>query len=189
MPRFLPEAEDGPVRTLANTAVEGDHFILAAGAWASSLAPCYGSTLSTAQAVGYMRLTEEELERYKELPIYINFSIGWFNFPPHRESRMLKMAIHDWGYTRSPGPEEKALPGAVISIPPLKAPRERANFVPVDGEKRLRQGLREVLPELADRPFERAALCWYTDTPTGDFIVDLHPDYKNLFIAGGGSGQ
>jgi len=177
------------VRTLADTSFEGDCFILAAGAWASSLAPFYGSTLSTAQVVGYVRLTEEEVERYAELPIYINFSTGWFNFPPHKESQMLKMAIHGWGYTRSPGPEEKAVLNADVSSPPLRAPRERANFVPMDGEERLKEGLREILPELAGRPFERVALCWYTDTPSGDFIMDFHPDYKNLFVAGGGSGQ
>ena len=177
------------VRTLAGTLVEGDHFILAAGAWASGLAPFHGSVLSTAQAVGYMHLTDEEMERYKDLPICINFSTGWFNFPPHKESRMLKMAIHGWGYTRSPSAEDKAAIKADVSSPPLKPPRERRNYVPADAERRLKEGLREILPELADRPFERVALCWYTDTPSGDFIIDYHPEYQNLFIAGGGSGQ
>ncbi|KAH6967612.1 FAD dependent oxidoreductase [Ilyonectria sp. MPI-CAGE-AT-0026] len=177
------------VRTLAANQIKGDHFILAAGAWASSLAPFYNSTLSTAQVVGYMELTDDETERLKHLPICINFSTGWFNFPPHKETRMLKMAIHGWGYTRSPSTEEKALLNADVSNPPLKAPRERANFVPRDGEERLREGLAEILPELADRPFQRVALCWYTDTPSGDFIMDYHPDYKNLFVAGGGSGH
>lgn len=177
------------VRTLAGTSVEGDHFILAAGAWASSLVPHYNSTLSTAQVVGYLRLTDEELERYKKLPIYINFSTGFFNFPPHEDSRMLKMAVHGWGYTRTPNAQEKAVLDADVSCPPLEAPRQRANYVPADGEERLKAGLREILPELADRPFERVALCWYTDTPSGDFIMDFHPNFKNLFVAGGGSGQ
>ncbi|CAG9984026.1 unnamed protein product [Clonostachys byssicola] len=186
------EDKDGQiwaVRTFAGTLIEGEHFILAAGAWASSIVPFYGSVLATAQVVGYMRLTDAELERYRELPISINFSTGWFNFPPHQESKLLKMAIHGWGYTRSPEPEEKATIKADVSMPPLKAPRERANFVPKDGENRLKEGLREILPELADRPFERTAVCWYTDTPSGDFIMDFHPDYKNLMVAGGGSGH
>lgn len=183
------EGQISAVRSLAGTQVEGDHFILAAGSWASSLAPFHGSVLSTAQVVGYMRLSDEEIEKLKDLPIYINFSTGWFNFPPHKESKMLKMAIHGWGYTRSPSAQEKVAWNADVSSPPLKAPRERANFVPADGERRLKDGLGEILPELADRPFERTALCWYTDTPSGDFIVDYHPDYKNLFLAGGGSGQ
>ncbi|KIW23627.1 uncharacterized protein PV07_11813 [Cladophialophora immunda] len=177
------------VRTLANTTVEGDHFVLATGAWSSGLVPMYNSTLSTAQVLGYVRLTESEMEKYKTLPIYANFSTGWFNFPPHRDTKMLKMAVHGWGYTRTPSESERAVMCNTKSSPPLVPPRQRHNFAPPDGEQRLRQGLRETLPELADRPFERVAMCWYTDTPTGDFVMDFDPDYKNLFVGGGGSGH
>ena len=178
------------VRTLDGGSVQGDHFILTAGAWSSGIVPMYNSTLSTAQVVGYVRLTESEMEKYKNLPIYTNSSTGWFNFPPHGDTKMLKMAIHGWGYTRSPSKAERArIIESNSSSPPLTPPRERPNFVPAEGEQRLRQGLREILPELGERPFEKVVLCWYTDTPTGDFIMDFHPDYKNLFIGGGGSGQ
>jgi sarcosine oxidase / L-pipecolate oxidase len=129
------------------------------------------------------------MKTYRDLPISITFSTGWFIFPPHPESKELKMAIHGWGYTRSPGELEQEALNPDTSMPPLKAPRERANYVPADGEARLREGLREILPELADRPFARQVLCWYTDTPSSDFIIDFHPDHRNLFIAGGGSGQ
>jgi sarcosine oxidase/L-pipecolate oxidase len=176
------------VRTLQDMTIHGSQFILSAGAWASTLVDFYNSTISTAQVLGYMRLTEEEVEKLQQLPIYINFGTGWFNFPPHNETKTLQVAVHGWGYTRSPHLSEAILRKRVSS-PPLKIVRERVNFVPKDGEERLREGLREILPELADRPFERLVMCWYTDTPTGDFIMDYHPDHKNLFIAGGGSGQ
>ena len=29
----------------------------------------------------------------------------------------------------------------------------------------------------------------YADTPTGDWLIDYHPDYENLFIASGDSGM
>ncbi|EXJ55485.1 hypothetical protein A1O7_08412 [Cladophialophora yegresii CBS 114405] len=178
------------VATLAGVPVTGDKFVLAAGAWAARLASFYNSTLSTAQIVGYMRLTPEEMRRLETLPIYINFSTDWFNFPPHGETQLLKMAVHGWGYTRRPDKDDPVITADCLSSPPLQPARStRPNFVPVDGESRLRQGLREILPELAGRPFERLALCWYTDTPSGDFIIDYHPDYKNLLVAGGGSGQ
>ncbi|KAJ5438727.1 uncharacterized protein N7458_009725 [Penicillium daleae] len=69
-------------RTLTGSRIEGDHFILSAGAWTSGLVPMYNSTLSTAQVLGYIRLTPAEMEKFKNLPIYSNFSTGWFNFPP-----------------------------------------------------------------------------------------------------------
>ncbi|PYH81762.1 fructosyl amine: oxygen oxidoreductase [Aspergillus uvarum CBS 121591] len=177
------------VRTLVGSPIEGDCFLLTAGAWGSSLVPMYNSTLTTGQVVAFLRLTPEELVKYKDLPMYANFSTGWFNFPPHEETGILKFAVHGWGYTRMPGPDEVLSNQVNVSAPPLIPPRERRNFVPADGEARLRDGLREILPELADRPFEKLALCWYTDTPTGDFIMDYHPDYKNLFIGGAGSGH
>lgn len=68
--------------TLKGAPIYGDHFVLAAGAWASSLVDMYNSTLSTAQALAYLCLTESEMRKYKDIPIYSNFSTGWFNFPP-----------------------------------------------------------------------------------------------------------
>jgi len=49
--------------------------------------------------------------------------------------------------------------------------------------------MRDIFPDLEPRGFEKVGLCWYNDTPSGDFIMDYHPDHKNLFIATGGSGQ
>ncbi|SCV49525.1 related to fructosyl amino acid oxidase [Fusarium fujikuroi] len=176
------------VKTLEGTPVRGDHFILAAGAWSSGIVPTYNSTLSTAQALGFLHLTDDEMVKYKNIPIYMNYATGWFNFPPHEDTKMLKFAVHGWGYTRAPSKGDNNSVESNISVPPPIS-RERKNFVPADAEERLRAGLREMLPELADRALARVALCWYTDTPTGDFIMDYHPDYKNLFVGGGGSGH
>lgn len=176
-------------RTLGGTRVEADNFVVSAGAWVSGLVPMYNSTLSTAQVLGYVRLTPAEMEKYKDLPIYSNASTGWFNFPPHEDTQTLKMAIHGWGYTRAPTSEDRNAVQSNASSPPLIPPRERINYVPADAESRLREGLREILPELGNRVFEKLAMCWYTDTPSGDFIMDWHPEYTNLFVGGGGSGQ
>ncbi|KAF5520441.1 L-pipecolate oxidase [Colletotrichum aenigma] len=175
-------------QTLGGMSIQGDHFVLAAGAWSSNLVPMYNSTLATAQVIAYTPLSDTEVQRYKKLPIYANFNTGWFNFPPHADTKTLKMAVHGWGYTRTPSKGE-ALIEANISTPRVYPSRERPNFCPSEGEERLRNGLREILPELADRPFEKVTMCWYTDTPSGDFIIDYHPDYQNLFVGGAGSGH
>ncbi|EXJ72301.1 uncharacterized protein A1O5_04805, partial [Cladophialophora psammophila CBS 110553] len=57
------------VQTLANTTIEADHLVLATGAWSSGLVPMCDSTLSTAQVLSYVRLTESEMGKYKEQPI------------------------------------------------------------------------------------------------------------------------
>lgn len=61
--------------------------------------------------------------------------------------------------------------------------------MPEDAQEGLRDGLRDLVPEFAERPWSRLRLCWYSDTPEGDFIVDKHPQIPGLFIATGGSGQ
>ncbi|RMZ84508.1 hypothetical protein DV737_g1141, partial [Chaetothyriales sp. CBS 132003] len=189
------------VETEAGNTMSGDMFILAAGAWTSRLVSMYNSTLATGQVLGFIKLTEVEMKKYRDLPICINFTTGWFCFPPHPDSMYLKFAVHGWGYThttRTDGssagtataPVGRESDNAIgLSAPPHRRAFRRTNFAPEDGVQRLRQGLQQILPELSSREFDRTAVCWYTDTPTGDFIMDFHPDHPNLFLATGGSGQ
>lgn len=176
------------VLTESDVAVPGDIFVLAAGAWTSRLVPMHQSILATGQVLGFMKLSAEEMDRYNNMPIYMNFSSGWFSFPPHERTGYLKFAVHGLGYTRS-AQANNSRRSVMLSSPPSRPRHVRKNFAPLDGVDRLRAGLKEVIPELASRPFDRVAVCWYTDTPTGDFIVDYHPDHNNLLIATGGSGQ
>ncbi|MCJ1253261.1 hypothetical protein MMC24_001072 [Lignoscripta atroalba] len=44
-------------------------------------------------------------------------------------------------------------------------------------------------PNPSPSPFTSTRLCWYTDTPTGDFLITYHPSYSGLFLATGGSGH
>lgn len=171
----------GAVRTANGKRVDGDLFIVATGAWTPSLVPAWNSMLAAAQVVGYLRLTPDEVAQLKDLPIYFNFSTGFFAFPPHEASGYLKVACHGFGYTAT-SPSD-------VSAPPSLAVSSRANFIPADGTRRLLAGLNDILPHLVSRGFEKVGLCWYNDTPSGDFIMDYHPEHRNLFIATGGSGQ
>jgi glycine/D-amino acid oxidase-like deaminating enzyme len=45
------------------------------------------------------------------------------------------------------------------------------------------------LPGLVGRPIIQAYVCQTEHTANGHFIIDRHPDYANLLIAGGGSGH
>lgn len=56
-----------------------------------------------------------------------------------------------------------------------------------DADRALRDGLSLFLPRFKDRPFAQRRLCWYTDTPKGDSIVDYNPEFENLFLATGGT--
>lgn len=44
-------------------------------------------------------------------------------------------------------------------------------------------------PRLAGQPVVRTRVCQTTDTDTADFVIDRHPEWENVWIAGGGSGH
>ncbi|KAJ6104803.1 hypothetical protein N7523_011123 [Penicillium sp. IBT 18751x] len=183
--RLASRSQDGTitsVKTSGGFNIDGDLFIIATGAWTASLIPAWNSMLAAGQIVGYMKLTLDEVAELRDIPIYFNFSTGFFCFPPHEGTGYLKVACHGFGYTNSNGTN--------ISSPPSKPPASRANFIPQDGMIRLVSGLKSILPRFADRSFERVGICWYNDPPPpGDFILDYHPDHKIVFIAAGGSGH
>jgi glycine/D-amino acid oxidase-like deaminating enzyme len=53
----------------------------------------------------------------------------------------------------------------------------------------LRNYLRSHIPRLGDAPIIETRVCQYENTWNGDFLVDRHPAFSNLWIVGGGSGH
>lgn len=174
------------------TIISGDLVIVAAGAWTGGLVDVFGQATATGQVLGYLELTEAEQEELGKMPVVLNLTSGVFIIPPR--NRILKVARHAYGYlnptTLSPlSSPNAATPGPVsypltqVSEPNLKIPQEGAND--------LRRALAEIvpLPGLAERRFMRTRLCWYSDTPTADFLIDYHPTWLGLFVATGDSGH
>jgi len=176
------------VRLRDGSTLNADLVILATGAWTGKLVDLRGRATATGQVLCYLELTEEEQERLGKMPVLLNMSSGLFIIPPR--NRLLKVARHGYGYSNpvsipSPSnPEETiivSLPRTVLDDPNLWVPRE--------GEEACEKALGEMIPELRHRPFTKSKICWYTDTPTGDFLITYHPELSNLFLATGGSGH
>ncbi len=49
--------------------------------------------------------------------------------------------------------------------------------------------LRNRFPALARAPLLESRVCQYENTSSGDFLIDRHPDFKNVWLVGGGSGH
>lgn len=173
------------VKTPSGDVLHGDYFILATGAWSLHLIDIGGVSVSNAQPVAFLQLTPSEAEMLSKNPVIIDLSTGWFVFPPTPRTHILKLAGHGYGYEVA----EAGSKAGQTSAPALDKDNAASSFVPQDTEKALRGGLSLFLPSLKDRPFVRRRLCWCTDTGKGDFIVDKHSSYMNLFMATGGSGQ
>lgn len=183
------------------TVLSADLVILAAGAWTASLLDLSGQATATGQVVAYLPITDEEQASLSQMPILLNLTTGLFIIPP--SNNVLKIARHAYGYLNPvtpiataplpPSTSAAGRPPKPISYPRTDLTVPSATSVPPEGHASLRSALREMLPAhaaLHDRPFSRERLCWYTDTPTGDFVVSYHPAYgRSLFVATGGSGH
>ena len=183
---------------------DGRHFssdlvIVAAGAWTPTLVGLAGAAVATGQCIAYLRITDDEQARLAEMPVCLNLTDGCFVIPPR--NNVLKIARHAYGYLnpqpmsqqplKSDGEDSRVNENKskiVVSQPRTHLTDPSLN-IPAEGAADLRRALRRMIPWLGDRPFFETRLCWYTDTPTGDWIIDYHPSYKNLFVATGGSGH
>ncbi|KAF2500613.1 sarcosine oxidase [Lophium mytilinum] len=179
----------------SNTPLTAALTILAAGAWTPALLDLRGICTATGQVIAYLPLTATEQTALATTPSILNLSTGCFSITPSR--RLLKIARHGYGYTNPvqiPHPEytpASTFPSqtTITVSQPLTAVDDPSLVVPAEGLAACRAFLREVYPSLAERPFSSSRICWYTDTPTGDFLVDYHPKYQGLFVATGGSGH
>ncbi|PYH39001.1 NAD(P)/FAD-dependent oxidoreductase [Aspergillus neoniger CBS 115656] len=168
------------------SSLTADLVVLATGAWTAKLVDLRGRTVQTGQAIAYIRISDEEQKRFEHMPTILNFATGIFIIPPRKN--LLKIARHAYGYVN---PVQVPVPGTTkdegqnmhVSLPEKGVP------IPAEGEKAFREALKELIPSFADRPFAETRVCWYTDTPNGDFIITYHPDHPGLFLATGGSGH
>jgi glycine/D-amino acid oxidase-like deaminating enzyme len=55
--------------------------------------------------------------------------------------------------------------------------------------KRARAYVALRFPALKDQPIIESAVCQLEDTPDSHFVIDRHPRFDNLWVAGGGSGH
>ena len=70
-------------------------------------------------------------------------------------------------------------------------------FDPENGERapsaaglaETRDYLTRRLPALKDAPLVESRVCQYENTSNGDFLIDRHPDFENVWLVGGGSGH
>ena len=162
--------------------------ILAAGAWTGRLIDLRGRATATGQVLVYLNLTAEEQERLGKMPVLLNMSTGLFIIPPR--NRLLKVARHAYGYSNPTNIQHPDGSGREIEVSlPRTTVDDPNQWVPREGQQACRAALREMIPSLSDRPFTKSRICWYSDTPTGDFLITYHPELEGLFLATGGSGH
>ncbi|RGP74168.1 proline dehydrogenase [Fusarium sporotrichioides] len=173
--------EDGDVKgakTADGKEHRADRTILSAGASAERFLDFENQIRATAWTLGHIQMTPEETQLYKNLPVLFNINKGFF-MEPDEDLHQLKMCDEHPGYVNW---IEK--PGAKFpqSIPFAK------RQIPLESELRMRDFLRDIMPQLADRPLVHARICWCADTYDRNFLITYHPRHPSLVIASGDCG-
>ena len=146
-------------------------LVITAGPWLAGLIPEIGYPFTLMRQVQlWFNPTNPESFRRDRFPAFITDTPhGSFYGLPMLDQRGVKVARHY-------GADELGDPGEVD-----------ANVSPED-ETTVREFLERHLPE-ADGEVRDAQTCIYTLTPDRHFVMDLHPEFANVSIAGGFSGH
>ncbi|KAI0776306.1 FAD dependent oxidoreductase [Trametes elegans] len=177
------------VRCEDGTTYDADLVVLSVGSWTASAFPelhLQGQCLATGQCVATIQLTPEEGDLYRDCPVFLNFHTGFYMFPPNRDN-VVKLAIHDGGYTHMLADARTKKP---VSTPRTVASHGADGLrIPKAALQKLRTELAQVYPELARKPFAGTRLCWYTDSSDDNWLIGYHPQDPNLVLATAGSGH
>jgi glycine/D-amino acid oxidase-like deaminating enzyme len=138
--------------------------------------------------VAYMRI--------KTRPQTLDLTTGFYCFPPNPDG-IMKLAIHADGYVNTSNPpdpkstNEGSAQSSGISAPrTILTPGAADGFIPKRQVQILRHELSKVFPRLAEeKDFVATRLCWYTDTPDSNWLIDWHPEMDGLLLATAGCGH
>lgn len=165
-----PEQGSVTVQTKNDSFVAGQ-VILSAGAWFKTLEPFISLPIhSIRKVVGWFETADDSFNS----DVFPGFTLAgkdgvYYGFPSIGGAGV-KIGRHDTGPEWKPGE-----PAAPFGTYP-------------EDEDDLRRTLEVFMPGAAGKLL-RSAVCKYEHTPDDHFIIDFHPEYPNVLLAGGFSGH
>ena len=165
-------APDGAeVRTRSGRVLRASTFVYASGPWLPKIFPeiLEGRIRPTRQEVFFFG-TEPGDRRFTppHMPAWLDFTDERGAYAlPDIENRGFKLAFDRHGPPFDPDTSDRL----------------------ADGLEAARAFLAERFPALAGAPLVESRVCQYENTSSGDFLIDRHPDFSNVWLVGGGSGH
>ncbi len=175
----IAQAKPGAVagRTLAdldlgrNGRLSASLFVFACGPWLPKLFPqILGRKISSPRRELYYWGVPAGDTRFNwpNLPTWSDDVLGNYGFPNF--DRGVKVAPPHAGLFQQDPDEDERVPSAYLM-------------------RRAREWVARRFPGMADMPILESRICQVETTANGDFIIDRHPDFDNVWIVGGGSGH
>jgi len=159
------------VRTRSGRVLSASTFVYCSGPWLPKIFPeiLEGRIRPTRQEIFFFG-TEPGDRRFTspEMPAWLDFTDerGAYTLPDI-ENRGFKLAFDRHGPAFDPDTGDRVASG-------------------LDGARAF---LAERFPALANAPLVESRVCQYENTSSGDFLIDRHPDFDNVWLVGGGSGH
>lgn len=152
--------------------IKADVYVYACGPWLGKLFPdVLGDWIRPTRQEVYYFGPPAGSQRFAppDFPIWIDFGERIVYGIPDVHGRGFKLADDTRGHDFDPTTGDRTPTAAGIA--------------------RARTLLAERFPELAKAPLISSEVCQYENSPDGHLIVDRHPERKNVWLLGGGSGH
>ena len=164
--------KDGGIVSRAGETIPADQVVLALGAWTPHAIPWLAGVFrSTGHPVFHLAPGDRTPFSPGRFPVFCADiqNTGFYGFPAHPESGVVKIARHG--------------PGRPMH------PESAARFVTAEETRQLRDFLAITFPALRDTPIVYTRICLYCDSPDGHFWIARDPDRPRVVVASGDSGH
>ena len=161
------------LQTVSGREIFARQFVFACGPWLPKVFPALLGQLIhvTKQEVFFFGVPSGEVSsrfRPERMPAWIDFNDLVYGIP-NLDNRGFKIAIDAHGLEFDPDTGDR-----IVSPASLTA---------------VRAYLARRMPVLANAVVTETRVCQYENTSNGDFLIDRHPEFGNVWLAGGGSGH
>lgn len=158
------------VTTADGEAIRAGVFVFACGPWLPKVFPAVLGTriFPTRQEVFFFGAPAGDTRfRPPAFPVWL--TLGEVYGLPDLENRGVKIALDRHGSATDPDSAERT--------PNREALAETRDYVA------------RRFPGLRNAPLLESRVCQYENTSNGDFLIDRHPEFANVWLVGGGSGH
>ncbi|HEY5906893.1 MAG TPA: FAD-dependent oxidoreductase [Vicinamibacteria bacterium] len=170
----LPPAGSGTLgglKTASGESVSAGAYVFACGPWLGKAVPraLEGRIFPTRQQIFFFGVPPGD-RRFASpaLPTWMDFDQEFYGMPD-LESRGFKAADDGHGDPFDPDRGERLVTAEALA--------------------KVKAFVARRFPALKDAPVVETRVCQYENTSNGDFVIDRHPGFDNVWIAGGGSGH
>jgi sarcosine oxidase len=178
---YLPVAAEAPsghgklaqIKTVLGEFISAGTFIYCCGPWLPRIFPelLAERIFVTRQEVFFLGTPAGSTDfRPPKMPVWLHRTHAGLPYAlPDIEGRGFKIAFDRHGERFNPDTGMRVVPETAVDY--------------------LRSYLQQHIPQLQHAPVLETRVCQYENTWNGDFLIDRHPQFENVWIAGGGSGH